>query len=665
MTAAIRVGSVVELDDGDYVVDAYDFARLKLRNVTSGDYLLLALRELGERLATPPSPVLTELPAWSALDNDAKERARFIEKHLLEVLHGTPLREQDPPRDEYDPEDSSLSTRIKRKAAELRNANLKGFSERNLWRLKDAYENGGLPALVETKTRDELPLDRADPRYVEELKLVIAEQTQESTLPAPVLLARVKRRLLDKHPGQAVPVPARSSFHRHLAYLTKGAYTTGNAKNRRTNAGKPDSTYRKTRVLRPGQLCEMDTTTFDVICLDDDGNPVRPLLTVLFDVATGCIAGSAFRLGGTKGSDHAFVLLRALTPRELQPGRDDAWAKLGPQLRWAEHIPANERAQLDLTRPYIVPTAITTDNGKDYLAPEFAAVCARFGIRINRARSRTATDKPHIERYWGTISTKFAAHLAGFTGGSVDRRGHALEKKPLLTLDALNELFDDWVTRVWHNTPLDGLHDPYFPNVKLTPLEAYTAMWDLSACIPVPISQLDFIYGLPTKTVSIQKTGMRHANISYDSPTLNQFRLVPGPENGGYRYHYHPYDPSRIWVWLPGHDAPVECLRRDEHVFSLPFAIDSSDRYRAARAARADDHREAVSADEAAILARSGDDLRYATPRVAAARRLAAKEQLRGPYAPPPVPALPEAETEPESVVAMQSVRFIVDEEED
>jgi transposase InsO family protein len=59
------------------------------------------------------------------------------------------------------------------------------------------------------------------------------------------------------------------------------------------------------------------------------------------------------------------------------------------------------------TRPAIMVETVTTDRGKVYLSQTFLEACERLEISVIEAAPRTGSDKPHIERLFGSINTGY------------------------------------------------------------------------------------------------------------------------------------------------------------------------------------------------------------------------------------------------------------------
>ena len=572
---SIDINSELQFHDGAYLVVGFHGSLLKLRHCATGDYSTAHVADIARRLIEPP--VHTHADPRS-LDSRTKKESKALDEygsHIAEMVSGIRPDDPDGPvRPEYDPATTTMNQRIASKVAELNRMGLPA-SRATLIRKRRAYEQGGLAGLIDGRSlRKESPLDRADKRVIDTLTHLIAEETFESTGTGRRLHERLRAELLSAYPGQAITVPSETTLYRYLGYLTKGKYTTGSAQTRRTAANTPKRPFGTARRMRPGQEVQIDSSPWDVLVRSEDGTSTRAVLTIMVDVATRSIIGSSVRSTATKGVDHAFLLAQCLVPRALRPGNEELWQLTERRMPWADLTAEDERARLDLTRPFIYPDRIMMDNGRDYRSKVFESACRKFGVSLTYAAPHTPTDKAIVERTFHSIKTLFAQDLPGFKGGSVAERGDRLEKGALLDVVTLAERFDEWVTRVWQNRPHDSLRDPMYPTVKLTPNEMYNASFDLAAQLPLPLTTEDFIELMPVEWRTVLPAGVKHNHRLYDSIELQPFRNQPSNDakhDNKWEVRTNPYDPRLIWVRHPeGHW--MECMWRDESTYRQPFA---------------------------------------------------------------------------------------------
>ena len=118
-----------------------------------------------------------------------------------------------------------------------------------------------------------------------------------------------------------------------------------------------------------------------------------------------------------------------------------------------------------------VPLAVKTDQGRDYVGRHVTRVLADLEIEHDLCRPYRPEEKPHIERFLGTLTRDLFAHLPGFTGHDVAqakalrenksfaarRRGEAPTFELHLTADELQRRCDLWLSGVYETRPHRGL----------------------------------------------------------------------------------------------------------------------------------------------------------------------------------------------------------------
>ncbi len=76
-----------------------------------------------------------------------------------------------------------------------------------------------------------------------------------------------------------------------------------------------------------------------------------------------------------------------------------------------------------------VPEAVKTDNGRDYRSNNFEAMCQRFGIEHILVPPYSGYYKPHIERFFRTLSMSLFEELPGYIGHNVAQRQAITSRK--------------------------------------------------------------------------------------------------------------------------------------------------------------------------------------------------------------------------------------------
>lgn len=555
MDRTFDIDELLQLDDGDYYVVAMQGGRYRLRNALTDEYSIIAAWELPRRLKEPLTRFVANPRQLEIINAEDRDEVQLWVEHLRELDTGykTAHSEFNP---KYDPK-RSLNDRIDDKVDELVALGVKA-SRSTVFRKRKRANAGGATALIDGREmRQETPIDGADQRIITALRKRVNDTARKSTRTKLGHIAEAVKEVLDNHPG--AEIPSEATLYRWFNYLATGKRVKGTADSRKSLDAVPKRLFGDTRKYFPGQYVEIDSTTLDAFVYDELGQVGRPILTMMIDVCTRSIIAFSFRIVAAKSVDHAFLVAQALTPRRLRPNADRAWRNVLMRFPWVDLVGVDDRDSLDDTLPFIRPRSITIDWGTDYHGTVFEAACELYGIDLLYAAPGTPTDKNHIERVFDTVKTGFVEHLRTFTGGAPGHRGD-IENEPLLDLVVLDQLFSEWVTRVYQNSPHDGLFDPYRPSVTMTPNQMYMATWDLAPSQPVPMDTIDYIALLPAETRTIQAQGIQYQNRFYDSVELQALRFsAPRTDSSGnpvnsWEFRANPYDPRAIWVLNPQND---------------------------------------------------------------------------------------------------------------
>ncbi|MFP7834634.1 Mu transposase C-terminal domain-containing protein [Marisediminicola sp. LYQ134] len=549
----IDLTQTLDLTDGSYRVTGSTGSLYLLQDLSNGRTKTMHLADITGALVQPlawPTNSPRELEHLTPAD---RKEVEWWANHIEEMISGV-RPGHDTPRNQYDPETTSQNERIASKVDELRALNVPA-SRAALFRKKGLYQQGGAAALIDRRTKKEIgPLDQADARLIEAITTVIAQRVKKSTVKNSVLQFQVTEALVGKYGKEATEemLPSRATLYRYFSTLERGKYTTEKATTRRSAANRPQRQFGHARRMLPGQEVQVDSTPMDIlVSAPGFDTPVRPILTIMIDVATRSIIAATIRLDAARGIDHALLLTQALVPTQNRPDRRDHRALVSAL--YPEHplLPEDVRAHAESMRPFIFPRRIMSDNGKDYLSTVFLSACKKFGIDLTHSAIHTPTDKAHVERAFQTINTMFLQRLPGYTGDHVVNRGHKLEEDALLSIDLLNELLDDWIVSVYQNTPHDSLRDPFEPSINYSPNQMYTGAIQYSGAVAVPLSRDDFIDLLPSQFRTIQKDGVHFGNRTFDSPALHPLRQTNfrnTRKDGKYEIKTNPYDTTHIWV---------------------------------------------------------------------------------------------------------------------
>lgn len=157
-------------------------------------------------------------------------------------------------------------------------------------------------------------------------------------------------------------------------------------------------------IVRLNQRWEMDATPADWLLLDSDGKKIRYTVSAIIDVFSRRAIVVVSRT--PKTTTHCIALRQAL-------------------LAWG------------------VPAMIVTDNGADYQSEHFKRVLKSLGIEHKTTLPFSPEEKPHVERFIGTLNHSILELLPNFAGHSVaDRKAIEARRSFAERLAKRGELVD-------------------------------------------------------------------------------------------------------------------------------------------------------------------------------------------------------------------------------
>ncbi|MQA64240.1 MAG: DDE-type integrase/transposase/recombinase [Actinophytocola sp.] len=553
----MAVGDRVRVDGVGHIVIGVSGTRVRLadeagtvRAVTVTELLSDARFELID--ASVPEVARPEV-GLEGLPADAVEEASWWEAHIVEVVYGLPpdAPAGARPNPQYDPERTSLTAREKAKAAELAAAG-RSVAVSTLKHRRQRWETRGLAGLVDHRVAKRTsPTGRVDERVVAAMRQAIEEATEESSRTAGFAIWRTGEILAAA--GITDMVPSQRTMYRLFDTLARGKHTTGSASTRRSLAGRPAGMFSTLPAAAPGELMQIDSTPLDVLVLLDDGVTGRVELTGMIDVATRVVPAAVLR-PTTRSVDASVLLARSLTPEPMRPGWVEALSMARSVLPYDRLLSIDERLEHAAAKPVIIPDTIVIDHGSVFVSNNFRASCRHLGINIQPAHLASGAEKPHIERYFGSVGSLFCQFVSGYAGRNPDRRGRGIEDQPLWSMLELQELLDEWLIAFWLNRPHDGLRDPAHPGRAFSPNEKYAALVEAAGYVPVALGPEDYIELLPAQWRAVNAYGIKLNRRSYDSEALNPLRLQPSgvrEKKDLWEVRHDPYDVSRIFVRGP------------------------------------------------------------------------------------------------------------------
>ena len=197
------------------------------------------------------------------------------------------------------------------------------------------------------------------------------------------------------------------------------------------------------------------------------GKPVRPWVTMWFDVASRCPVGWTTSIQAN-GETISLAMAHMMTPKSRK-------------------LVDTETGEIreELLEVGGVPETLYIDNGEDYksrfkkgtASKEFAMsaealdVCTILGSKVIFATPYRPQAKAHVERFFGTLTGQLTREMPGWCGSKPEERPAGYDEKKLctqgklLTLEEVAERVDHWILNVY----LENVHS----TIKKKPLEAH------------------------------------------------------------------------------------------------------------------------------------------------------------------------------------------------
>ncbi len=400
-------------------------------------------------------------------------------------------------------------------------------------------------------------------------------------------------RLQMKHEGlEAIHLPQRL-FQEYLSERHRALGRTTRA-HRSRHLRRKASAHTSFPAMHPSHLA-LDATRADVLVWDEVHECPRSVevLTVI-SVATRVVV--ALRVTPRSGNavEAGLVLYDAMRPMSMlvEGTTVDDWRWCGvPETLDLSDVPIHRSPQRVIPpgqslqsvqgihyKPGVAPSSVRCDHGSVFLSDHFVGILRDLGVDLMLSRGSKPTDNPHVERWHETLQRAYQA-IPGFKGRNVAERGRKVEGagERLLTAGELEQHLRRFVALDYHRSWHEGLILPGAERkARLTPLEMWDAMMEVTGRIHVP-QHPDLIYQfLPIRWLTIGHAGVEYKNLTYDAPVLDDFRDVRiGTFQDGTRktpFHYDPRDVSRLWFRHPDTGRIHEVGWKARHLLDLPLS---------------------------------------------------------------------------------------------
>ena len=310
-------------------------------------------------------------------------------------------------------------------------------------------------------------------------------------------------------------IPSRATFYRMVAALDPLHADTKRlgkvAANKRHKYGK--------KIHNTTRLCERveaDSHLLDVLIVTEDLKEIigRPWVCAMIDVDSRCIIGWEISFMPPCGAK----VLRALRfAMSADSDRDSCGT----------------------------PEELVLDNGPEFRNEALQLTAGTYGIQLRYVEPRSPDEKPHIERFFGTLNTMFVHLLPGTTRSSPIARGnYPSEKNATYTLSEFRTTFAHWVDHIYHETKHSELGIP--------PIDAWRQKSRYYPPNRYPMSDLDLVCR-PFVYRSISGGRISIHNLQWTSPSLSM--IAPrGRQTGNagkVKVYYDETDLSYVFVENP------------------------------------------------------------------------------------------------------------------
>lgn len=292
---------------------------------------------------------------------------------------------------------------------------------------------------------------------------------------------------------------------------------------------------------------EIDHTQIDLTVLHDDHKTLlgRPYITAIIDHYSHMVLGFQLSFELPSFASVCSACLNAFLPKDWMLEYTDSWPAHG------------------------VPVLMVTDNANEFWGKNFSAVADEVGSIFQYCPVRKGRYKSRIERFFGALNSLVLDDLPGV----VRKKGYCAEnyvagQEAEMTFTEFKSYFINWLTGVYHNTPLEN---------GMTPNELwYTSEQEFPVVTEDEMELTPIL--MATKTPKLGKGGIHAFSLSYNSTILKDLYRRDGPSSVTIKYN--PFDIGHIFVL---DDLNKVYLRVDceEYTYACDLSRYEHDRIRA------------------------------------------------------------------------------------
>ncbi|WNS46104.1 Mu transposase C-terminal domain-containing protein [Paenibacillus sp. MMS20-IR301] len=377
--------------------------------------------------------------------------------------------------------------------------------------------------IITKKRKEESTVDSLTKEVQNTIELYNSRRLETDRLKCPSS-STIRRRILDLDPFERL----KNSHGFKYAYEKEGKVTL---------RPKPE---------KPLDRVEVDHTKLDLIVVDEKTRlPIgRPWITILIDCATGYILGTHI---GFDPPSYVSVMLALKHAFSTKSYMTEKYPDLEP---WLAHGK---------------PKLLVLDNGKEFRSQSLKDACLQMGIEIYYCPPRRPWYKGAVERFFRTLNSKLLHQLPGTTFSNIlekKKREYDPQKNAVVGYETFIKIFHRWVIEEyahdWHTGVKGRPHDLWqdYLNKHGHPSLVIQPQWEI-------------ILGKLKRGLSIQRTGIRHQYLFYQSDELQALKknLKKGTIQKTVKIDikYDPTDMSKIFVYDPinGKYITIPCINQE------------------------------------------------------------------------------------------------------
>ncbi len=243
---------------------------------------------------------------------------------------------------------------------------------------------------------------------------------------------------------------------------------------------------------RPNEIWQADHYHLKIWVLDEEGQPVRPWLTVILDDYSRAIAGFRLTLCAPTALHSALTLRQAILRKE--------------QAHWQIHG---------------IPKVFYTDHGRDFTSDHLEQVAADLSMQVIFSRQGKPRGRGKLERFFGTVEQLLLQRLPGYApterGQWPDEREKRNEQRASeaqLSVAAFERRFEVWVVEEYHQR----VHS----ELGCTPASRWVE-GGFVPLVPRSVEQLDLLLLTVPKERKVRREGIAFEGYWYTHPNLTAY----------------------------------------------------------------------------------------------------------------------------------------------